>query len=58
LRVQELTAPEEKIERVRVSDVAGVGQTLSSSEEVEDLLERLRDHLLKLIAAGVKVVLE
>jgi len=58
LRVQELTAPEEKIERVRVSDVAGVGQTLSTPEEVEELLEQLRDHLLKLIASGVRVVLE
>ncbi len=58
LRVQELTAPEEKIERVRVSDVAGVGQTLSTPEEVDDLLEQLRDHLLKLIASGIKVVLE
>jgi len=58
LRVQELTAPEEKIERVRVSDVAGVGQTLSTPEEVDNLLEQLRDHLLKLIASGVKVVLE
>ncbi|MCP4549289.1 MAG: BREX system P-loop protein BrxC [bacterium] len=57
-RVQELTAPEEKIERVRVSDVAGVGQTLSTPEEVEELVEQLRDHLLKLVAAGIKVVLE
>jgi len=58
LRVQELTAPEETVERVRVSDVAGVGQTLSTPEEVDDLLEQLRDHLLKLIASGIKVVLE
>ena len=58
LRVQELTAPEERIERVRVSDVAGLGQPLSTPEEVEDLLEQLRDHLLKLIASGVKIVLE
>jgi hypothetical protein len=58
LRVQELTAPEETVERVRVSDVAGVGQTLGTPEEVEELLEQLRDHLLKLIASGVKVVLE
>jgi len=57
-RVQELTAPEETIERVRVFDVAGVGQTLSTPEEVEELLEQLRDHLLKLIASGVKIVLE
>ena len=58
LRVQQLTAPEEKIERVRVSDVTGAGQALGTPEEVEELLEQLRDHLLKLIAAGVKVVLE
>jgi len=58
LRVQELTAPEETVERVRVSDVAGIGQTLSTPEEVDDLLEQLRDHLLKLIASGIKVVLE
>lgn len=58
LRVQELTAPEERVERVRISDVVGVGQTLSTPEEVEGLLEQLRDHLLKLIASGVKVVLE
>jgi len=57
-RVQELSAPEEKIERVRVSDVAGVGQTLSTTEEVEELVEQLRDYLLKLIASGVKVMLE
>jgi phage terminase Nu1 subunit (DNA packaging protein) len=58
LRVQQLTAPEERIERVRVADVAGVGGSLSTPEEVEALLELLRDHLLKLIASGVKVVLE
>lgn len=58
LRVQQLTAPEERIERVRVADVAGVGGSLSTPEEVEALLEQLRDHLLKLIASGVKVVLE
>jgi len=58
LRVQELTAPEEKIERVRVSDAVGVGTTLSTEDEVEDLLIELRDYLLKIIASGVKVVLE
>ncbi len=58
LRVQELTAPEEKVERVRVTDVAGVGTTLSTPEEVQQLLEELRDYLLRLIASGVKVVLE
>jgi hypothetical protein len=58
LRLQELTAPEEKVERVRVADVAGVGLALNTPEEVEGLLERLRERLLRLIAAGVKVVLE
>jgi len=58
LRMQELTAPEGKVERVRVSDVTGVGQTLGAPEDVEELLERLRDYLLKLIASGVKVILE
>ncbi len=58
LRVQELTAPEETVERVRVADVTGVGQTLGTPEEVDELLEQLRDHLLKLIASGIKVVLE
>ena len=58
LRVQELTAPEEKVERVRVSDVIGFGRALSVPEDVEQALEELRDQLLKLVASGVKVVLE
>jgi hypothetical protein len=58
MRVQELVTPDEKVERVRLSGVVGVGQTLASEEDVEALLEQLKDHLLKLIAAGVKVVLE
>ena len=58
LRAQELTAPEEKIERVRVSDVAGVGRTLSTSDDVDELLDELRDYLFKLIASDVKVILE
>jgi hypothetical protein len=35
-----------------------VGTTLSTPEEVQQFLEELRGHLLKLIASGVKVVLE
>ncbi len=58
LSVQQLTAPEEKIERVKITDVAGVGQTFSTPEEVEELLDQLRGHLMKLIASGIKVVLE
>jgi hypothetical protein len=60
MRVQELTAPEEQVERVRVSKVVGVGKTLGSEEEVEveDALEQLRDHMVKMLASGAKVVLE
>ena len=58
LRVQELTTPEEKVERVRVSDAVGVGKTLGTPEDVEAMLTQLREYLLKLIASGVKVVLE
>jgi hypothetical protein len=58
LRVQQLTTPEERIVRVRVSEVTGMGTMLSTPEEVEELLEELRDYLLKLIASGVKVILE
>jgi hypothetical protein len=58
LRVQEVTTPEEPVERVRVASVVGAGTMLSSEEHVDAALEQLRDHLLKLIASGVKVILE
>lgn len=58
MRVQKLAMPEERIERVRLSNVAGFGQTLRQEEDVEMLLEQLREHLLELIRAGVKVILE
>jgi hypothetical protein len=48
----------QKIERLRFSDVTGVGKTLSTDEDIEELVEQLRDRLRKLIAAGVKIVLE
>jgi len=43
---------------VRITDVAGAGQALATPEEVDTLLEQVRDHVLKLIASGVKVILE
>lgn len=58
LRVQELAMPEKRVERVHVSDVVGVGQALSTSDEVDEVLALLRDRLVKLIASGVKVILE
>jgi len=58
LQLQKLTTPEETIERVKFSDVVGIGKALSGTEQVDEVLERLRDHLYKLVASGVKVVLE
>lgn len=55
-RLQELTAPQEKVERVRVAEL--FTEPLDSEESLNEALERLRDHLQKLIAAGVKVILE
>jgi hypothetical protein len=54
--VQQMAAPGEKIERVRISTLfAG---KLESPEDVEIAINNLRDHLLKLIATGTKVILE
>ena len=58
LRVQQVTEPEQKVERLRFTDVAGVGKMLSTDEDIEELVEQLRDRLRKLIAAGIKIVLE
>jgi hypothetical protein len=58
LRVQQVTAPEEKVERVRVADLAVGGQSLSTEEDVQELVDALKDRLLKLVAAGVRVILE
>jgi hypothetical protein len=55
-RLQELTAPQEKVERVRVAEL--FTEPLDSEESLNEVLDRLRDHLQKLIAAGVKVILE
>jgi len=55
-RLQELAAPQEKVERVRVADL--FTESLDSEESLNELLERLRDRLQKLIAAGIRVILE
>jgi hypothetical protein len=57
-RIQEFLQPDEKVERVRVADIAAQYQTISSAKEVDELVERLRDHLLKLVESGAKVILE
>lgn len=53
---QEMAAPGEKIERVRVSTLF-TGK-LETPEDVETAINNLRDHLLKLLASGIKVILE
>ena len=57
-RLQDYLHPEEKIQRVRIAEVVNAYQTLSTPKEVNDLVERLREHLLKLVESGVQVVLE
>jgi hypothetical protein len=54
--VQELAAPGEKIERVRISTLF-TGR-LESPEDVEIAINQLKEHLLKLVASGMKVILE
>ena len=54
--VASLLAPTERVERVRVASF--LSGTISSPEDVEEAIQRLRDRLLKLLAEGVRVVLE
>jgi uncharacterized membrane protein len=59
-RIQELTVlTEEKeviIERVRLGDFSS--ETIDSEEAVEQVVERLREHLLDRVSKGVKIILE
>jgi hypothetical protein len=55
--IQDMTAaPDETIERVRVADV--LRGKLEKPEDVEEAITQLRDHLLKLLAKGAKIILE
>jgi len=59
-RVQELTAPTEeqglRVERVKLAEFFTT--TLDSEESVNEAIERLRDYLHKLVAQGVRIILE
>jgi len=55
-QLQEALAPEVPIERVRVS--AFFDGSLESPESVDAAVDRLREHLLKLVAEGARIVLE
>ena len=54
--LQELATPEKKIVRVRVSSV--LGSVVETPEDVEQAVERLKEHLLKLLAEDTRIVLE
>ncbi len=54
--LQRLTTPEKKIVRVRVSSI--LGNILETPEDLEEGIKRLKEELNKLLAKGVRVVLE
>ena len=49
-------APEIPVERVRVAEF--LGGSLDSPEAVDSAVEGLRQHLLKLVAEGARIVFE
>jgi intracellular sulfur oxidation DsrE/DsrF family protein len=59
-RLQELTTPADqkqtRVERVRVSDF--FGGVLDNDESINSAVERFREHLLKLIDEGAKIIVE
>ena len=55
-RIVQQTMPPEKVQRVKLTDF--FNGTLDSEEAVKVAVDRLREHLLKLIAEGAKIVLE
>ena len=57
-RLQEFARPEDKVQRVRVTDVVNTYQALSTPDEVNKWIEQLREQLLKLVESGTKVMLE
>jgi len=55
--VQRLTTPKEtRIERVRVAEY--LTGSFESEDQIKEAIQRLQDHLLKLLDEGVKIVVE
>jgi hypothetical protein len=54
--LQQLTVPEKKIVRIKVSAI--MGNVLETSEDIEEGIKRLQEELKRLLAEGVRVVLE
>jgi len=50
------SSPDEAVERVKVSSL--FSGAIVSEEDVEKALEQLKEHLLKLIGSGIKIILE
>jgi hypothetical protein len=55
-RIQEVTRPKERVERVRLSQFGS--EALDSDVAVERLVENVKQHLLKLVAEGVRIIVE
>jgi hypothetical protein len=55
-RIHALVSPHERIERVRLRDY--LSGDLSTPEAIDDALAKLRERLVVLLEAGVKIVLE
>jgi len=55
-KIEELTAPDEKIQYVRVSEL--VSGYMEKKEDVEKALEEIREHIMKMLAEGYKVYLQ
>lgn len=55
-KIYELMDPDEKIERVRVSEI--LKGKLEAPEDVEEAIKELKEYLMKLISSGIKVILE
>lgn len=55
-RVHEIATPDKPVRRVRLADV--FSEPIETEDAVERAVESLRDHLLKLIAQDVKIILE
>jgi len=54
--LQELATPGKKILRVRASSI--LGPVVETPEDIEEAIERLREHLLKLLAEDIRIVPE
>jgi len=54
--LQELATPEKKIVRVRASSI--LGTIVETPKDIDDAIERLKKHLLKLLAEDTRIVLE